>query len=86
MKVMAAMRFDPTRRNEIMANVAAEQARVAELRAQGALEAFYFAQTQDRVWLVLSVGNEDEAQRILESLPLHPYSMVDVAPLVPAPA
>jgi len=39
MKVMVTMTFDPARRTEIAAHVPAEQARVRELTAQGALDA-----------------------------------------------
>jgi muconolactone delta-isomerase len=85
MKIMATMVFDPARRAEIVARVPAEQARVRELAAQGTVETLYLAQAQDRVWLVLNVATEDEAQRILESLPLHPYATVDLAPLAAPP-
>ena len=64
-----------------MAHVPAEQARVRALMAQGAIDALHIAQAQDRVWLVLSVETEDEARRLLESLPLHAYATVDLAPL-----
>jgi muconolactone delta-isomerase len=81
MKVMVTMTFDPARRAEIVAHVPAEQARVRELMAQGAIDALHIAQAQDRVWLVLSVETEDEARRLLESLPLHAYATVDLAAL-----
>jgi muconolactone delta-isomerase len=81
MKFKVTMVFDPARRAEILAQVPAEQARVRELMAQGAIEALHIAQAQDRVWLVLSVQTEDEARRILASLPLHAYATVDLAPL-----
>jgi muconolactone delta-isomerase len=81
MKVMVTMAFDPARRAEIMEWVPAEQARVRELRAVGMLEALYLAEAQDRVWLVLSAETEGEARRILESLPLHAYATIDLAPL-----
>ena len=64
-----------------MAHVPAEQARVRALMAQGAIDALHIAQAQDRVWLVLSVETEDEARRLLESLPLHAYATVNLAPL-----
>jgi muconolactone delta-isomerase len=78
---MVTMTFDPARRAEIVARVPAEQARVRELMAQGALEALHLAQAQDRVWLILSVATEDEARRLLETLPLHAYATVELAPL-----
>jgi muconolactone delta-isomerase len=81
MKVMVTMAFDPARHAEIMAHVPAEQARVRELMAQGAVEAVHIARAQDRVWLVLSAETDDEARKIIESLPLHPYATADLAPL-----
>jgi muconolactone delta-isomerase len=81
MKFMVTMTYDPARRAEIMAQIPAEQARVRELMAQGAIEALHIARAQDRVWLVLSAETEDEARRFLESLPLHVYATVDLASL-----
>jgi muconolactone delta-isomerase len=81
MKIMVTMTFDPARRAEIVTHVAAEQARIRELRAQGAVDALHIAQAQDRVWLILNVETQDEARRLLESLPLHAYATVDLAPL-----
>jgi muconolactone delta-isomerase len=81
MKVMATMTFDPAQREEITAHIPAEQIRVGELMAQGTLEALYLAQAQSRAWLVLTVETEDEARRIMESLPLHAYATVELAVL-----
>jgi muconolactone delta-isomerase len=78
---MVTMTFDPTRRAEIVAHVPAEQARVRELRAEGKIEALHIAQAQDRVWLILNVETEDEARRVMESLPLHAFAATDLAPL-----
>jgi muconolactone delta-isomerase len=81
MKVMATMTFDPARRAEIVAHIPAEQARVRELVSEGALEALHLARRQDRAWLVLNVDSEDDANRIMASLPLHAYASIDLAPL-----
>ncbi|HZS88023.1 MAG TPA: muconolactone Delta-isomerase family protein [Chloroflexota bacterium] len=81
MTFMVTMAFDPARRAEIVARVPAEQARVRELMAQGAIETLHIARARDRVWLVLSAETEEAARRILESLPLHAYATVDLAPL-----
>ena len=47
MKGMVTMTFDPARHAEIVAHVPAEQARVRELMAQGAIDALHIAQAQD---------------------------------------
>jgi muconolactone delta-isomerase len=85
MKILVTMTFDPSRRAEIVQHVPAEQARVRELRAAGALDALYIAQAGDRVWLVLNVASEEEARRIMASLPLHAYATLDLAPLAAQP-
>ena len=41
--VMVTMAFDPGRRAEIVAHVPAEQARIRDLRAQGAVDALYIS-------------------------------------------
>jgi hypothetical protein len=51
--------------------------------AQGAVEAQYDAEAQDRVWLVIRAETEEDARRLVESLPLHQYAAtVDLAVLL----
>lgn len=85
MKVMVTMTFDPFRRAEIMQHVPAEQARIHELQAQGALDTLYIAQAGDRAWLVLNVESEEAARGIMVSLPLHVYATLDFAVLAGLP-
>ena len=73
-RVMATMSFDPARLTEIMARVPAERTRVRELIAQGIVEALYLDNARNRAWLVLRVETEEEARRVMESLPLHDLS------------
>ncbi len=84
--VMVTMTFDPGRRAEIAANVPAEQARIRELRAQGAVEALYIAEAQDRVWLIVRGETLESVREIVASLPLHAYATVELAPLMGPPA
>lgn len=79
--VMVTMTFDLERRAEIIAQVPAEQERIRELRAQGAVEALYIAEAQDRVWLVLRGETLEAVQEIVASLPLHAYATVELAPV-----
>jgi muconolactone delta-isomerase len=81
MRMMVTMVFDTSRRAEIVARVPAERERIRELTAQGIVEALYVAAPQDRVWLVLRAGTEDEARQAAESLPLHSYALLDYATL-----
>ena len=67
--VMVTMTFDPRRRAEIVAHVPAEQARIRDLRAQGAVDALYLAEAQDRVWLVVRGETLDAVRDIVASLP-----------------
>ena len=79
--VLVTMTFDPRRRAEIVAHVPAEQARIRDLRAQGAVDALYIAEAQDRVWLVVRGETLDAVRDIVASLPLHAYATVELAPL-----
>lgn len=78
---MVTMAFDLSRRAEIVAHVPDEQARIRELRAQGAVEALYIAEAQDRVWLVLRGETLEAVQAIVAALPLHAYATVELAPV-----
>ena len=66
---------------EIMALFPAEQARVAELFAQGVLQNLFVAADFSRAWLVFEGKNQKEVQRALESLPLYRFSNSELIPL-----
>jgi muconolactone delta-isomerase len=85
MKIMVTMTFDPSRRAEIMQHIPAEQIRVRELQAAGTLDALYIERAGNHAWLVLNVAGEEEAHRVMESLPLHAYATLDLAPLAVQP-
>jgi hypothetical protein len=65
---MVTMTFDPSRRAEIVAHVPAEQARIRDLRAQGAVDVLSIAEAQDRVWLVVR-GETLDAERLCHKDP-----------------
>jgi muconolactone delta-isomerase len=82
MKCMVSAKFRPEDRAEIAPRVPQEQARIRELREQGIVEALYIDADRSHVWLVMAGESQDEVQRGLQSLPLHPYMVeVEVAPL-----
>lgn len=71
MKFLSSNRMKQAPTAEVMALFPAEQARVAELMAQGVLESLYVAADFSKAWLVLQS----------ESLPLHKFSHVELTPL-----
>jgi muconolactone delta-isomerase len=80
MRWMVTLTFDPAQGDKIGPLIPAEQARVAELRQEGKLEAIYISQG-NQVWLILRAATEGDVHAILDTLPLHPYARSDVAAL-----
>jgi muconolactone delta-isomerase len=64
------------------ASFPAEQARVAELMAEGTLLSLYVAADYSGAWLVMRGDSADAVQHAIESLPLHPYQHSEVTPLL----
>ncbi len=81
MKFLSSNRMKQAPNAEVMALFPAEQARVAELMAQGILENLYVAADFSKAWLVLRSESLDLARQAVESLPLHPFSHVEITPL-----
>jgi len=81
MKFIANNSLKQAPNEEIMALFPAEQARVAELMAQGVLEALYVAADFSKAWLVLQGESQEVVQKAVESLPLHKYLHVELTPL-----
>jgi muconolactone delta-isomerase len=81
MKFMVSASFRPQDRAEILARIPAEQARIQTLREQGTVEALYLSADRLYVWLVMQGESQDQVQKDLESLPLHPYMEVAIIPL-----
>ena len=66
---------------EILALFPAESARGEELDAQGAREALYLAADMSRGWQVLRAASLGEAEALMHSFPLTPYSAYTITPL-----
>jgi muconolactone delta-isomerase len=81
MKFLASNRMKQAPNEEVMALFPAEQARVAELMAQGVLENLYVAADFSKAWLVLQSESPDMARQALESLPLHKFVEVELTAL-----
>jgi len=81
MKFLASNRMKQAPTEEVMALFPAEQARVAELMAQGILEHLYIAADYSKAWLVLQSDSLDMAHHAVESLPLHKFLHVEITPL-----
>lgn len=81
MKFIANNRMKQALNEEIMALFPAEQARVAELLAEGILHNLYVAADYSRAWLILEGNSEEAARQALQSLPLYPYSDSELIPL-----
>ncbi|MBE7555457.1 MAG: hypothetical protein HS126_30775 [Anaerolineales bacterium] len=81
MKFLASNRMKQVPNEEVMALFPAEQARVAELMAQGVLENLYVAADFSKAWLVLQSESLEKARQVVESLPLHKFSHSEVTPL-----
>lgn len=66
---------------EIFALFPAEQARVAELQAQGILVNLYVAADYSKAWLICEGESQAVVENALESLPLHKFSNSELTPL-----
>jgi muconolactone delta-isomerase len=81
MKYIASNSLKQAPNEEIFALFPAEQARVAELRAQGILVNLYIAADYSKAWLICEGDSQEAVEKALESLPLHRFLNVEVTPL-----
>lgn len=81
MKFLASNQMKQAPDAEVMALFPAEQARVAELMAQGVLETLYIAADYSKAWLVFRAESEEVAWQAVKSLPLHKFLQVELTPL-----
>ncbi len=81
MRFMAHLTFIPD--PIIPSLVPAEQARIAELAAQGAIQALYLAADNSIGWLLMAGESQQAVEQALSSLPLHPYMQVILTELSP---
>ena len=67
---------------EVVELIAAEQAKIAELVAQGAVEAAYAAADNSAMWLVWNRESQADLEEAHKTLPLHDYLQSDITLLV----
>jgi muconolactone delta-isomerase len=84
---MATMRFmvrfatrDPGSA-EYASLIPAERERVAELRADGTLEALYLAADRSGGWIVMQGPSLEWIEEALATLPLYPYLDIELIPI-----
>ena len=82
MEYMVSASFRPEDQQEIAARVPQEQLRIRALSEQGIVEALYISADRLRVWIVMRGESQDQVQKALESLPLHPYMDAAITPLL----
>jgi muconolactone delta-isomerase len=78
MEFIVSMNFLAQDLAEMAPHISQERARIQELREQGAVKALYISADRLHVWLVMQGESQEQVQKDLESLPLHPY-MKDIA-------
>ena len=66
---------------EAMELLPAEQAKIAELAAQGVVEAAYAAADNSAMWLIWNCESQTGLERAHETLPLHDYLQSDITVL-----
>jgi len=74
--------FIAPRTPEVVELMAAEQAKIAELAAQGAVEAAYAAADNSAMWLVWNRESQADLEEAHKTLPLHDYLQSDITLLV----
>ncbi len=82
MNMMVSIGFVQGQRDAIAALLPAEQARVAELREQGAIQAIFIEADRSHIWLVLPGESQEDVRQTLSTLPLYPYMELELTPLL----
>ena len=81
-KHMVSIKFVPGHQAEIAALTPQERAHVAELRTKGILESLYLSyENGGLVWIVINGDSKEEVQKALESFPMYPYMVLEIATL-----
>jgi hypothetical protein len=82
MRYMISFTFVPGHQAEIAALIPDEQAHVKRLRENGTIEALYLsADGPSSGWLVIKSESKEDAQRALETFPLYPHMIPEIAAL-----
>jgi muconolactone delta-isomerase len=84
MQFFASISLDLTHRPEVERALPAETVRVRELMHSGQMQALYIPEgtgAPGLLWGVFNGDSRESVQRLLESLPLHPYMRVELTQL-----
>jgi muconolactone delta-isomerase len=84
MRFLVETRFKQALTDELMALIPAETARGKELDAQGIRLALYVAADLSAAWQVLQADSVADVQKVMETFPLHPFSIDTITPLMEA--
>ncbi|MBA2679439.1 MAG: hypothetical protein H0U76_13700 [Ktedonobacteraceae bacterium] len=81
-RYMVSFTFIPGHQAEIMALIPQEQAHVKVLKEAGTLETLYLSsESGGGGWIVMQGESKEEVVKALETLPLHPYMVLEIATL-----
>lgn len=89
MKILAIeQELSETTEDDFQAHLTQEAQRVWELYQMGVIRELYFRGDRNEAILILECESKDEAERVLQTLPLVKAELIkfDVIPLVPYPA
>ena len=82
MKYMVSIKFIPGHQPEIAALTPQERAHVAELRTKGIIDTLYLSyENGSLVWIVMNGDSKESVQKALESFPMYPYMITEIATL-----
>lgn len=83
MRFLVHVRIQPDApQQEIDEQLPAEQARFAELVAEGVIQNFYLSHTRDEHWSICIADHQDTLQKALQTLPFYKYMIVEYTELV----
>jgi hypothetical protein len=81
-RYMVSFTFVPGHQAEVTALIPQEQAHVKVLKEDGTIEALYLCyENGGRGWIVMKGASKEEVQKALETFPLHPYMVPEIATL-----
>ena len=81
MKLMVSAGFQGSS-EERGALIPKEQTHIKALMEKGIVEALYVSADRPHVWIVMQGESEEQILQALQSLPLYPYMLPEITPLV----
>ena len=82
MRFLTRESFSAPPTEEVTKLIPAEQAKIAELAAQGVVEAVYAAADNSAMWLIWNRESQADLEEAHKTLPLHDYLQTDITLLV----